>query len=107
MLDTISFEACGKRYELRPDFKALIAIERETGRRFLAMAMEMQANEVGAQDIQSILNHGLKSGSGAVDQKELEAIVNDLGFAAVGSICASFMVSALAGPKKPEAPADQ
>lgn len=106
MLDAVPFKALGKDYTLRPDFKALIAIERGIGNGIVVTAARLSTGMGGVTEAYYIIKHGLESGSGAVDEDTLQAILNDLGPESAIILSATFMGTALAPPKKQSEPAD-
>lgn len=105
MLDVIPFTVNGKDYTLRPDFKTIVAIERETGLGIIGIAQRMAAGQAGTTELLAILKCGLASGSGKVDDDGAQKILQDLGLIDALGLCSNFMEMALAPPKKPCAPA--
>lgn len=101
MIDTIALTLNGKPHTLRPTFAALMAIEQALDCRLLKLATRVSEGDVGTEDVLTILEHGLRAGSGAVSRETLQHAMDTSGFLPLVEACSRFLEAALQGPQKP------
>ena len=70
----IAIRLAGREMAMRPTYEALAKIERDTGRKTVALAGALQMHDFGVQDIALIITHGLQAADEA--GANLEAVGN-------------------------------
>jgi hypothetical protein len=95
----ITLGEAGKKYTLRPTFKALIAIEEEVGKSIPEVIRDANDGIFKISYIPSILKHGIEAAGGSITDEEIETAIEEDGINKTADHCVSFILNALSGSK--------
>ena len=92
-------------HAIKPDIKALVAIENTLGLTTLKLCQEIGAANIGFNMVATILQCGLKSGTGTVDRSVIDNAIMEKGLMGFMEPIEEFFKIALEGTggKKPQA----
>ncbi len=103
-MNQVPITIAGKDCFMRPDMRALMAIEDGLGTKILRLIQAFNTFDAGAADIIEVVYQGLISGSGKIDKETIKADLDIQGLAVYLKSASDFLGMALTGPKKPETP---
>lgn len=93
----------GEEHAMKPDMKALMAIENTLGVTVLKLCQEISQGNIGFNMVSNIIQIGLKSGTGSVDPKVINKSIMEVGLIGYVDPIMDFFKLALEGTggKKP------